>query len=100
MPDTHYPFRPRQEPARAIHDAFQREANKRKGRQVDEWIRAELQAVFVAAQLAADFHGLRKLTMEEIQSAERYARGSVDYGATWAYQVVDGMRRSAASHPA
>ncbi|ABE47370.1 hypothetical protein [Polaromonas sp. JS666] len=96
MPDTHYPFRRRQEPARAIHDAFQLEANKRKGRQVDEWIKAELQAVFVAAHLAADCQGLRKLTMEEIQSAERYARGSVDYGSTWPYTVVDGMRRPAA----
>lgn len=100
MPVDNYPFRPSQEPARAIHDAFQREADKRKGRSVDVWIAAELEAVFEAARLAAGQHGLRPLSMDEIKSAERYARGSADYGAKWAYTVVDAMRRAAAQEVA
>lgn len=95
MSFDNYPFRPHQEPARSIHDAFQREASKRKERALDMWIEAELQAVFAAAQLAAERHGLRPLDMDEIKSAERYARGSADYGSKWAYTVVDAMRRLA-----
>lgn len=93
MSFDNYPFRPHQEPARSIHDAFQLEARKRKERALDVWIEAELQAVFVAAQLAAEQHGLRMLSLDEIKSAERYARGSADYGSKWAYTVVDSMRR-------
>lgn len=96
MPVDTYPFRPSQEPARATHDAFQLEADKRKGRALDVWIAAELQVVFEAAQLAAERPGLRKLSMEEVQSAEGYARGSADYGSKWAYTVVGSLRRSAA----
>lgn len=29
-----------------------------------------------------------------VERAERYAMGSVDYGAKWAYSVVDAMRRA------
>ena len=93
MPESYDPFRPSQEPARSIHDAFQLEARKRKGREAEVWIAAELEAVFEAARLAAGQHGLRPLSMEEIKSAERYARGSADYGAKWAYTVVDAMRQ-------
>jgi len=93
MPESYDPFRPRQEPARSIHDAFQLEASKRKGREIEVWIGAELEAVFEAARLAAGQHGLRPLSMEEIKTAERYARGSVDYGSKWAYTVVDAMRQ-------
>lgn len=35
MPFDNYPFRPHQEPARSIHDAFQLEARKRKERALD-----------------------------------------------------------------
>ena len=100
MPFDNYPFRPHQEPARSIHDAFQLEASKRKERALEVWIEAELQAVFEAARLAAGQHGLRPLSMDEIKSAERYARGSADYGAKWAYTVVDAMRRAAAQEVA
>lgn len=95
MPENYYPFRPTKEPARSIHDAFQLEADKRKGRALEVWIAAELQAVFDAAQLAAERHGLRKPSMDEIKSAEIYARGSTDYGAKWAHVVVDVMSRPA-----
>jgi hypothetical protein len=100
MPFDNYPFRPHQEPARSIHDAFQLEASKRKERALEVWIEAELQAVFAAARLAAERHGLRMLSLDEIKSAERYARGSADYGSKWAYTVVDSMRRPVAKSAA
>lgn len=49
MSFDNYPFRPHQEPAASIHDAFQLEAKKRKERALDVSIAAELQAVFAAA---------------------------------------------------
>ena len=33
-------------------------------------------------------------TMAEVESAERYAMGSVDYGAKWAYGVAHVMKEA------
>jgi hypothetical protein len=88
-------FEPRREPARSIYLAFQAEATKRKGRSVNEWLTAEREAVFRESAHQAQMLGLRVPSMDEIVSAERYATGSVDYGAKWAYCVVDAMRRAA-----
>ena len=87
-------FRPRVDTARTIYDAFQVEAAKRPGRALDVWLKAERQAVWVAARDAAQAMGLRTPTMAEVASAERYACGSIDYGKTWAHQVVAAMRRA------
>lgn len=89
------PFRPRAEPAATIYDAFQEEATKRKGRKFEEWSAAEIEAVLRCAILQAKKHGLRPPTMEEVNRAERYARGSVDYGAKWAFVIVETMRKAA-----
>ncbi len=91
----HDPFRPRVEPAGAIYDAFQDEAAKRKGRKFEEWAAAEIEAVLRCATEQAQKHGLRAPTRDESHRAERYARGSVDYGAKWAFGVVETMRRPA-----
>ncbi|WDD90274.1 hypothetical protein Bsp3421_000097 (plasmid) [Burkholderia sp. FERM BP-3421] len=88
-------FEPRREPARSIYHAFQAEATKRKGRSVDEWLAAERDAVFREAALQAQRLGLRVPTMDDVVSGERYAVGSVDYGAKWAYCVVEAMRKPA-----
>lgn len=88
-------FEPRHEPARSLYHAFQSEATKRKERSIDEWLAAEREAVFREATHQAQRLGLRVPTMEEIVSAERYAAGSVDYGAKWAYGVVEAMRKAA-----
>lgn len=88
-------FTPHWEPARSIYDAFQEEATKRKTRSVEDWVQAERAAVHKAACVAAQKEGLPEPTMEEIQSAETYAMGSVDYGATWAYRIVDLARKRA-----
>ena len=88
-------FEPRHEPARSIYRAFQTEATKRKGRSIDEWLAAERDAVFREATHQAQRLGLRVPTMDEVVSAERYAAGSVDYGAKWAYCVVEAMRKAA-----
>ncbi|MDR6389261.1 hypothetical protein [Paraburkholderia phenoliruptrix] len=88
-------FEPRHEPARSIYRAFQQEAGRRKERSVDEWIKCEREAVFREAAQQAVFLGLRAPTMDDVARAERYAMGSADYGAKWAYCIVDVMRNSA-----
>ena len=85
-------FRPRNEPAQSIYDAFQKETTKRKGRSVEEWVAAEREAVLREATAKAQQMGLRVPTMDEIVRAEQYAMGSVDYGAKWAYRVTDKMK--------
>jgi hypothetical protein len=88
-------FEPRREPARSIYLAFQAEATKRKGRSVSEWLTAEREAVYRESTHQAQMLGLRVPTMDEVVSAERYATGSVDYGAKWAYCIVNAMRGAA-----
>ncbi|HSY26734.1 MAG TPA: hypothetical protein VK832_04480 [Burkholderiaceae bacterium] len=85
-------FEPRQEPAKSIYLAFRSEAAMRKGRQVDVWVKAERDAVYRECVRQAQILALRPPTLEEVDAAERYARGSVDYGAKWAYQLVDVMK--------
>lgn len=98
-------FRPRTDPARAIYDAFQDEAEHRKGRTVEQWLAAEIDAVHREATRQAEKFGLAAPTTEMVRSAEVYASGSVDYGAKWAYTLVEAMHRaskaaSAAPRPA
>jgi hypothetical protein len=87
-------FEPRHEPARSIYHAFQAEATRRKGRTIDQWQAAERDAVFREAAHQAQKLGLRAPTMDEVVSAERYAAGSIDYGAKWSYCVVQEMRKA------
>ncbi|MCW0399330.1 hypothetical protein NB700_001886 [Xanthomonas sacchari] len=90
----HYdPFRPRSEPATSIYDAFQAEAAKRKSRSVEEWIAAEREAVYRAATVAFKDAGLPAPTLEEVESAERYACGSIDYGSKWSYTLISLVRK-------
>ena len=74
-----------------LYDAFQAEALHRKGRDVEEWIRLELEAVHRAACSYAADHGLKPPPMEEVAVAERIARGSADYGSKWAILVAEKM---------
>jgi hypothetical protein len=87
-------FEPRHEPARSLYNAFQAEAAKRRERSVDEWLAEERNAVFREATHQAQKLGMRAPSMDEVASAERYAVGSVDYGAIWAYRVVEAMRKA------
>ena len=89
MPDI---FEPRNEPAKSIYLAFQEEAAKRKGRSVDEWMAAERYVVHQECVRQAQSLGLRTPTIDEVAVAERYAMGSADYGAKWAYQLVRVMK--------
>ncbi|KAB1444163.1 hypothetical protein [Bordetella bronchiseptica] len=81
-------WRPTSEPARSIYDVIRAEAIKRPGRSVDEWLEAELKAVWFAARDYAQQHGLPAPTLRDIKSAERSACGHTDYGAQWAYGVA------------
>jgi hypothetical protein len=85
-------FEPRNEPAKSIYLAFQNEAKKRKGRSPGEWIQAEREAVYAECQKQADLLSLKRPSMAEVEAAERYAMGSIDYGAKWAYQLVRVMK--------
>lgn len=87
----HDVFQPRHDPARSIYNAFQDEASRRKGRTVEEWTAAEREAVFNASVRQARMMKLRAPSMEEVVRAEQYARGSIDYGAKWAYGVAEVM---------
>jgi hypothetical protein len=86
------PFEPRHEPARSIYLAFQAEAAKRPGRSVEQWQEAEITAVYVEANRQSDMLDLRPVTRDQVERAETYARGSIDYGLTWALQVVREMQ--------
>ena len=86
-------FEPHNEPAKTIYLAFQEEAKKRKTRSVSEWSAGELETVHRTATEQAQKLKLRPPSLEEIAAAERYARGSTDYGAKWAYQVVALMKK-------
>lgn len=88
-------FEPRDEPAKSIYLAFQVEAAKRHGRALEEWIEAERTAVHQECRRQAESRSLKVPTIEEVAAAERYARGSIDYGTTWAYQLVRMMTRAA-----
>jgi hypothetical protein len=85
---THDDFRPTQQPAQCVYDAFQAEAAKRKGRSTEEWVAAERQAVWSAARDYAQQHGLPVPTLEQIERKEQLAVGHSDYAATWAYGVA------------
>ena len=81
------PLRPKYEPARSIYNAFQKEAEKRDGRTIEEFILAERTAVLEAAWTYANKNGLKEPTMEDVRIAENYAYGSVDYGSKWAHRL-------------
>jgi hypothetical protein len=87
-------FEPSHEPARSIYEAFQNEARMRKGRTPAEWTTAELNRVHNEAGYQAQIHSLRAPTVEEVLAAEGCARGHIDYGAKWAYAVVERMRKN------
>lgn len=96
MKNDHDIFRPRHQPAQMLYDAFQAEASKRKSRSVTNWMDAELQAVWRASDDYARQHGLQVPTLAQVAAAERYASGSADYGAKWAYQVAAVMKSATA----
>jgi len=96
------PFAPRHEPARSIYEAFQAEAAHRPSRNLNDWIAAERQAVYLTSVRLAANMNLAAPTLEQVRSAETYALGSIDYGAKWAYALCKVMRPVEApsvSHP-
>lgn len=90
---SHDPFRPRHEPARSIYDALTAEQAHRKGRDFEVWNKAEINAVYEAAKIAFERADLPIPTLADVQSAERYAQGSIDYGATWVYALTNAMKK-------
>jgi organic hydroperoxide reductase OsmC/OhrA len=86
-------FEPKHEPAKTFYLAFEKEAENRKGKDPEDWILAERSAVYNAALDYATRKNLVPLTMEEIEKAEIYATGSADYGAKWAFKVVQALER-------
>lgn len=76
---THDPFAPSHEPARTLYEAFQAEAQLRKGRPLVVWVEAELQAVHRAGCAFAAAAGWPAPSRPQVEAAERYARGSADF---------------------
>lgn len=95
MPTPSDPFRPHDEPALTIYQAFQTEAQLRKARSAEEWMDSEVRAVHDAAIRKASEMGLRAPSREEVMRAERRASGHTDYGLKWALGVTEAMRLSA-----
>lgn len=60
------PFRPSHEPARTLFDTFQAEARHRGIRTVEEWMKAEREAVWRAARDWAQQHGRPVPTIDQI----------------------------------
>ena len=89
---TYDPFAPSHEPARSLYEAFQAEAKLRKSRPLAVWIEAELDAVHRAACACAARLGWPQPTRAQVEDAERYARGSADYGSKWALVLERSMR--------
>ena len=83
-------FRPHTHPARHIYDAFQVEAANRNGREFEEWVVAERNAVFLAATRYATEHKLTVPTMEDVERMENAALGA-DYGSKWAIKLANLM---------
>lgn len=81
-------FRPKSEPALTLYKAFQAEAKFRNERSFEQWSQAEIEAVWRAARDYAQANNIRVPTVEEVAECERYALGSIDYGAKWAFQVA------------
>ena len=92
-------FRPRMEPAATIYDAFRAAALKRKSDSNDEWQARERAAVLAAANNYASTNGLRAISMDAVGRAEIMAMGHVDFGAKWAYGVVDALLAAHPPHP-
>lgn len=93
------PFRPCSEPDKAIYDALTSEQTKRKGRAFEVWNKAEINVVYEAAKVAYELAGLPVPTLVDVESAERYARGSIDYGATWVYALKRDMTKRTPLQP-
>lgn len=73
----------------AIENAFRKEAQFRKGRSVEEWRRAELEAVWAAGLGFAQARGLPIVPIDEVAAVERMAAGHSDYGSKWALYVAE-----------
>ncbi|KGG86161.1 hypothetical protein P245_20810 [Comamonas thiooxydans] len=72
-----------------IQSAHTQEAQKRAGRSLEEWSKAELMAVWTAARDYAQQHGLRVPLMTEVESAEKLALGHSDYSRKLSLYVAE-----------
>ena len=68
-------FRPHEEPSRTIYDAFQKEAKKRDGCTVEEWILNERMAVFNASLEWCKTKGLQPISIDDGQLPLPKGRG-------------------------
>ena len=86
-------FRPHRQPAQLFYDVFEAEAKHRKDKTVEDWILDEREAVWRAARDWAQQNGKPVPTMDMVKKAETYACGHTDYGAKWAYALVEEMQK-------
>ena len=82
-------FRPRRSPAREIYDAFVNESKNRPGRDTDEWIRLEREAVWDAVNRERAKLGKGPICIDYVEAQEKLAIGHTDYAAKWAYRCAE-----------
>ena len=80
-------FRPRDEPASVIFDAFMIESEKRHGKSVDEWKKKEEEAVWRASKEWAEARRYTYPTLEDVRREVSIAQGHIDFASKWAYGV-------------
>lgn len=86
-------FRPYSEPARSLYDALSSCITARSELRASGRERAQFLTMTEAAREYAIEHGLHVPCPEQVEAAERLARGHADYAAKWAYGVAEAMMR-------
>jgi hypothetical protein len=86
--DNNLYFKLREKLAATLYATLIEESKKRPERTIEEWVKAEREAMYNTAKKIAEEHNLYTPAMDEIKSAERYALGSVDYATKWSYAIV------------
>ncbi len=82
-------LRPITEPARTLYDAFVLESEKRRGKEVEEWVENERLAVYNAALNWCLRNEYECPTIKDLIDSEDYAYGSADYGSKWAINFAN-----------
>ena len=84
-------FRPRGELAGLLYDAFQKEAEQRPGRTVEEWKSMEEMVVWETVKNYAVAHGLKPVSLTDVTNIAKICEGYADFAKKWAIRIVSRM---------
>jgi len=74
-------------PTARIQDMFEKEAQHRSKRTIEEWKNKEIQAVLEQVNLERRLLGKLPVDKTYVEMASDDARGSIDYSSKFAYQA-------------